>query len=156
MSLSSLQGLTLKPLSGKNFILLSKAHFINISFFMGKHVKRLKPNHFPLHGLFYMFSYFPRKVLYFTKSYNCNSKYEPLLSRPIRLGLLDYSLRYHKKYLVLTLVWCFIQHLFFFSNILFATTKPVGQELIHKPSNLWGTEVSDQHTKLMGFWVILK
>lgn len=79
-----------------------------------------------------------------------------LESRPIWLGLLDYSLQYHKKYLVLILVWCFIQHLFFFYNILFATTKPVGQELIHKPSNLWGTEVSDQHSKHVGFWVILK
>lgn len=41
MSLSSLQGLTLKPLSGKNSILLSEAHFINLAFFIGKHVKRL-------------------------------------------------------------------------------------------------------------------
>lgn len=71
-------------------------------------------------------------------------------------GLLEYSLRYHKKNTWFLFSPAVSSDIFFSSSILFVTTKPVGQELIHKPSNLWGIEVSDQHTKKTGFWVMLK
>ena len=76
-------------------------------------------------------------------------------------GLLDYSLKYRKKKTTTTTTWfsfssVLSSNIFFSSSILFATAKPVRQKLIHKPFNLWAIEVSDQHTRNMGFWVVLK
>lgn len=80
---------------------------------MGKHVKKLIPKSLSTWWAFLMFFFF------FTFQEKCCILPNLIIIIPNinhdcldLFGLLDYSLRYYKKYLVLTLVCCFIQYFF--------------------------------------------